>query len=67
MKDMSNIYRHKSDDELRTLRSKKSVAVDKLRKQGYGYFVKQEIARQLHLIALIDAEIACRRDQMQLL
>lgn len=67
MKDMSNIYRFKSTDELKTLRSKKLVALEKLRAEWGGYFTKQEIQRQSHLLKQIDAELASRRDQPVLL
>lgn len=65
-RDMSNIYRFKNDRELRELRSKKLVALDRLRRQHMGYFVKREIDRQSHLLRQIEAELAARRDQLAL-
>lgn len=63
MKDMSNIYRFKTMKELQTLRSKKVVALERLRSEAKTYFVMQEIKRQEHLVRQIDAEISCRRAQ----
>lgn len=65
-KDMSNIYRFKTMKELNTLRSKKVVALERLRGEAKTYFVMQEIKRQTHLLKQIDAEIASRRDQLAL-
>ena len=66
MRDMSNIYRFKTTDELRLLRGQKIAQLDRLRRMWGSYFVKQDIQRVAHLIDQIDAELAARRDQMAL-
>ena len=65
-RDMSNIYRFKTVKELNTLRSKKVVALERLRGEAKTYFVMQEIKRQEHLLGQIDAEIACKRAQLSM-
>lgn len=65
-RDMSNIYRFKSEDQLRLLRSEKILQLDRLRSEWGSYLVKQDIARVTHLIGQIEAELACRRDQRAL-
>lgn len=63
-RDMNNIYRFKTLDQLRLLRSQKVQQLERLRGQWLSYYVQQDIKRVAHLIDQLDAELACRRDQM---
>jgi len=65
-REVSQIYQRMSDLELRKLRSKKVLEIEKLRK-FYTYFGKRDIQRLAFQIDRIDAELACRADQLKLL
>lgn len=65
-RDMSNIYRFKTVDQLRLLRSQKLMQLDRLRRLPMGYWVKQDIAKVTHLLKQLDAELAGRADQQEL-
>jgi hypothetical protein len=64
-REVSQIYQRMSDLELRKLRSKKVLEIEKLRK-FYTYFGKRDIQRLAFQIDRIDAEIACRADQLSM-
>jgi len=65
-KDMSLVYSKKTEKELRVLRSKKVLMLDKI--GGYNsYFAKRDREALAHQINQIDAELQCRADQMKLL
>jgi len=66
MKDMANVYRKVSSDELRELRSKKFIRLQKL--EGYcgGFFTAKEIAALRHQLHQIDVELTCRFYQTEL-
>jgi len=65
-REVSQIYQRMSDFELRKLRSKKVLEIEKLRK-FYTYFGKRDIQRLAFQIDRIDAELACRAAQLSLL
>jgi len=64
MKYMGDYYRTMESFDLRTLRSKKSNRVVKLRHEPQTYLNMQELKTLNQQIIWIDAELACRRDQM---
>lgn len=65
-REVSQIYQSMSELELRKLRSKKVLEIERLRK-FYTYFGKRDIQRLVFQIGRIDSELACRADQMSLL
>jgi len=65
-REVSQIYQRMSEFDLRKLRSKKVLEIQKLRKT-YTYFGKRDILKLTFQIERIDAELACRRDQLKLL
>jgi len=64
-REVSQIYQRMTDFELRKLRSKKVLEIEKLRK-FYTYFGKRDIQRLAFQIDRIDAELACRADQLSM-
>lgn len=67
MRDMSNIYRFKTVEELRLLKSLKLSQIKRLEHNNYTYAAKHDIMRVKHLVAQLDAELASRAAQMPLL
>jgi len=67
MKDMANVYRNRKSDDLRLLRSKKIVRLQKLESEVSGFFVKREIEILNHQIHQIDVELTARFYQATLL
>jgi len=65
-REVSQIYQRMSEFELRKLRSKKVLEIEKLRK-FYTYFGKRDIQRLAFQIDRIDAELACRAAQLSLM
>jgi len=65
-REVSQVYQKMSELELRKLRSKKVLQIEKLRK-FYTYFGKRDIQRLAFQIERIDAELACRAAQLTLL
>lgn len=65
-KDMSKVYQLKTDKELRVLRSKKILQLDKISNYN-SYFAKRDRDLLVGQIDQIDTEIQCRADQMRLL
>jgi len=66
MKDMANVYRKRSSDELRLLRSKKIVRLEKCAGFCDGYFNRKEMIILAHQIHQIDVELTCRFQQQAL-
>jgi nucleoside phosphorylase len=66
MRDMSNLYFSMSMKELKTLRSKKILAIERERTYYRSYSGQQEIKRLVFAISRIDAVIAARLAQMEL-
>jgi len=64
-REVSQVYQRMTDFELRKLRSKKVIEIEKLRK-FYTYFGKRDIHRLTFQIDRIDAELACRADQLSM-
>jgi len=65
-KDMSLVYSKMDAKDLRVLRSKKVLKLDKI--GGYNsYFAKRDRDALAHQIDQIDAELECRRLQLPLL
>lgn len=64
-RDMSNIYRFRSTSDLRKLRSQKITTLQRLSALPTSYWAEQDKNRTAHLIDLIDAELACRRNQLR--
>jgi len=64
-REVSQIYQRMTDFELRKLRSKKVLEIEKLRK-FYTYFGKRDIQRLAFQIDRIDAELTCRTDQLSM-
>jgi len=64
--DMANIYRKRKTDELRTLRSKKFVRLQKLEAEADTYFVRNERTILQHQIHQIDVELNSRFFQLGL-
>jgi len=60
---MANLYRKLTSDELRVLRSKKVILLNKLQSQPRGFFVRTEQERIEHQIHQIDVELTCRFHQ----
>jgi hypothetical protein len=65
-KDMTSFYAQQTVFDLNRLRSQKFNRVSKLRKEAATYLNLQELKKLLEQIKWIDAELACRRDQMSL-
>lgn len=65
MKDTRNIYWSRTTKDLRELRSKKIVVLNKLGKVG-GYFTRMEVAKLKHQVEMIDAILAAREAQERL-
>jgi len=65
-RDMSNTYRHMSIFDLQELKSRKLVRYRRI-EHSYSYHDKQEKRRIEFNIKQIDAEIACKTDQLELL
>jgi len=66
MKYMGHFYQHMSEHDLNVLRSKKYNRVSKLRKEASTYLNMQELKKLIEQINWIDAEIRCRREQIEL-
>jgi len=66
MNDMANVYRKRKSDELRELRSRKAVRLQKLESEPTGFFVKREIEILTHQIHQIDVELTARFYQREL-
>jgi len=64
-KDMANIYRNFTTQDLKTLRSKKYVRLQKLTER-YSWFDRREREMLVSTMKQIDAELASRFDQLQL-
>lgn len=65
-KDMSKVYAKKTELDLRKLRSKKVLQLNKLATLN-GYFVKRDRELLAAQIDQIDAELECRKLQLPLL
>jgi len=66
MRDMSSLYFSMTMKELKTLRSKKVLAIERERRHFGSYASAQEIKRLAGAITRIDAVIAAREAQMSL-
>jgi len=66
MTDMANVYRKVPSDELRSLRSKKFIRLQKLEGFCDGFFTAKEIDALRHHIHQIDVELTCRFYQTEL-
>jgi len=66
VKNMSSRYVNMTMKELLTLRSKKTLRILKLESKRMGYLDQEEHKREKELVAQINAEIACRVDQLPL-
>jgi len=64
-REVSQIYQNMAEFDLRKLRAKKVLEIEKLRK-FYTYFGKRDIQRLAFQIDRIDAELACRAEQLSL-
>jgi len=64
MSDMSGYYRNRPTHELKTLRSKKFLRIQKLEREPMTYFTQRELRTQRSLLKQIDAELNCRADQL---
>jgi len=60
MRDMANIYRNRTSDDLRTLRSKKLVRLQLLDSWADTWYVKRERDVLLHQVHQIDVELNAR-------
>jgi len=60
MKDMANVYRNRTSDDLRLLRSKKVVRLEKCAGFCDGYFNRKEMTILALQIHQIDVELNAR-------
>jgi len=67
MKDMVSVYVGMSSKQLKTLRSKKYLRIQKLEGQPIGYFNIQELRTLRQQLQWIDAVIESRDLQLELL
>jgi len=67
MYDMSGYYRNKPTSELKTLRSKKFLKIQKLESEPKFWFSERELQTQRSLLKMIDAELNSRADQLSFL
>ena len=63
---MGYYYAQQSEHDLRVLRSKKILRLTKLQSQYASYLNMQERKQLNQQIGWIDAELACRKDQLEL-
>jgi len=66
MHDNSKTYMNMSTDELRTLRSKKALALQNLEAGAGGFFVGRDVRALQYNIHQIDVELTARFLQMPL-
>jgi len=66
-RDMANVYRKMSDDQLRKLRSKKFVRLQKINQMPGGFFIRKERAVLEHQIHQADVELNARFLQLRLI
>lgn len=65
-KDMTSYYAQQTVVDLNRLRSQKYNRISRLRKEAATYLNLQELRKLTQQINWIDAELACRRDQIRL-
>lgn len=66
-RDMSNTYRWMTIYDLEELKSRKLMHLRRLENKYLGYFDLQEARRVRYNIGQIEAEIACKSAQLELL
>jgi len=66
-RDMSRVYRHMNIDDCLELRSRKMSKIRTLERRQLSYLDQQELRRVRFNLKQLDAEIACKQAQMQLL
>lgn len=66
-RDMSNTYRWMTIYDLEELKSRKQVRLRRLENKYMGYLDQQEVRRITYNIGQIEAEIACKSAQLDLL
>jgi hypothetical protein len=66
MRDMTSVYFNMSVKELKTLRSKKVLSIERERQRYGSYASAQEVKRLAWAITRIDAVIAAKLAQMEL-
>jgi len=67
MKDMHNYYYNMTTEELRVLRSKKHIRINRLRVERKGYFSQQELRKLTTQIMWIDAVLESRAAQKRMM
>jgi len=66
-RDMSRVYRFMSLDDCLELRSRKMSKIRTLEHRAESYLDMQELRRVRFNLKQLDAEIACKQAQMQML
>jgi len=66
-RDMSRVYRFMSLDDCLELRSRKMSKIRTLERYHFGYLVEQELRRVRFNLKQLEAEIACKQAQLNLL
>jgi len=66
-RDMERVYRHMSLDDCLELRSRKMSRIRTLERRSESYLDMQELRRVRFNLKQLEAEIACKQAQMQML